>query len=738
MKKFTAVCLGFLLVLGACGSSDDGSAPTVGALIDDRGNGGGGSGIAPGVVPGLFASSLQSFDSCDAFLAHVKAEALERVTAYGLPGQGYGWGGPIPFAAAETAAFDSAADGGLATRAAGQVEEPASFSTTNVQEVGVDEPDIVKTDGTRILAVTQNLLHYIDVSGDEPVLRGTLAIPGWNSEILMSGDTAIVAGTVGRYDITPRLASGTFAPDYGYSDISVFTEVDLSDPNDLQVRRTLYVDGRYLSARMVGSTARMVFTSAPVGLDFVLPANGGLRGEKRAEEVNREVIEESTLDNWLPYYILADGDGNEIDEGTLLGCETALAPPEFSGFGMTSVLTIDLDEGLDPSAAVGVLTDGDTIYASSESLYVATQRWIDWNTLDEQGARSAANTMTTYIHKFDISDPARTLYRASGAIDGFLLNQFAMSEFEGNLRVAATDRPVWGWWGSGGPDSASQVAVYSEQDGELVEIGAVGGIGKGEQIYSVRFVDDVAYVVTFRQTDPLFTVDLSDPSNPVVAGELELLGYSAYLHPLGDGLLLGVGQDGTEDGRITGSQISLFDVSEIAKPRRIDSLAFTGGNSEVEYDHRAFLHWAQTGLTVLPVQWWDYSDDYELEDVFLGALALEADFGGLEELGRISQVEPKTDDPWNYDWRGQIRRSLVIGDNLYTLSELGLQVLDLDSLAEVGFLELAGAYPQAYEGEAVEGDAGGTDGTIVPIAPPDEAPPSEEQAPPPAPPSEEG
>jgi len=717
--RLFAMSLGLLLVVSAC-TANPGSDEAVSSTRPAPTSGGGGGSA---VTPGLFASSLQAFDSCEGFLTYVKTEAAARVTAYGLPGQGYGFGGgPFieeDFAFAEVSRALGGDDGAATATTVASVG--GGFSTTNVQEVGVDEPDIIKTDGVRILALTQNQLSYIDVSSGEPVRRGSLTLPwGWNQEILMSGDTAIVAGISSRYEISPRVATGIFAPEYGYSEISVFAEIDLSNPDELTVRQTLYVDGRYLSARMVGDTARFVFTSSPVGLDFVIPAGGGLRGERRAAAVNREVIEESTIDNWLPYFILEDADGEVAAEGTLLGCESAFTPSEFSGFGMTTLLTVDLGEGIDPSAGVGILSDGETVYASTESLYVATQRWTDWNQLEEGDAREAADSMTTLVHKFDISDPATTTYRASGTIDGFLLNQFAMSEYEGRLRVASTDRPTWAWWGSAGPDSESQVAVYEERDGELVEVGSVGGLGKGEQIFSVRFVDDVAYVVTFRQTDPLYTVDLSDPTAPVTAGELDLLGYSAYLQPLEDGLLLGIGQNATEQGTATGSQVSLFDVSDLSNPKRIQNLTFTDGYSEVEYDHRAFLYWPATGLAVMPVQWWSYSDDYEVEEVFLGAVALDVGRNGIEEIGRLTHTELEEGaEPWSIDWRGQIRRSLVVGDKLYTLSELGLEASDLTTLADVAFIELDSPYGEfGYESDEghVDGPVATTDDTVVPFA----------------------
>ncbi len=202
----------------------------------------------------------------------------------------------------------------------------------------------------------------------------------------------------------------------------------------------------------------------------------------------------------------------------------------------------------------------------------------------------------TLIHQFSLDDGTGAAYVASGEVEGRLLNQFAMSEYNGDLRVATTTDN----WGNFGDQSESTVYVLRPSGADLEQISSISGLGKGEQIYSVRFIDDVGYVVTFRQVDPLYVLDLSDPANPVLDGELKIPGYSAYLHPVGDGLLLGVGQDATDEGRTTGTQLSLFDVSDPANPQRISTLPI-GGQSEVEWDHKAFLFWEPDGTIVLPV-----------------------------------------------------------------------------------------------------------------------------------------
>jgi uncharacterized secreted protein with C-terminal beta-propeller domain len=249
-----------------------------------------------------------------------------------------------------------------------------------------------------------------------------------------------------------------------------------------------------------------------------------------------------------------------------------------------------------------------------------------------------------------------------------------MSEREGFLRVASTEEPSW-WDGPGERrENESFVTVLEERDGRLAQAGRVDGLGRGERIYAVRFIDDVGYVVTFRQVDPLYTVDLSDPRSPAVLGELKILGYSAYLHPVGEKLILGLGQDATAQGRTRGTQLSLFDVSDLRNPQRLHQRELgSDSSSEAEYDHRAFLYWPATKLAVIPIELYGESS------VFAGAIgfSVERD-AGINETGRVQH------DTSNYP--SPIRRSLVVGDKLYTLSDLGVKSSRLDNLADVAWM----------------------------------------------------
>ncbi|MBA2555825.1 MAG: beta-propeller domain-containing protein, partial [Chloroflexi bacterium] len=269
---------------------------------------------------------------------------------------------------------------------------------------------------------------------------------------------------------------------------------------------------------------------------------------------------------------------------------------------------------------------------------------------------------------------------------------FSMSEHEGHLRVATTDGSA-GWQGDDrGPSSESYVTVLREDDGELVRIGRVDGLGRGERIYAVRFLGDLGYVVTFRETDPLYVVDLADPTRPALRGELKIPGYSSYLHPMGEGLLIGVGQDATLSGQTRGTQISIFDVSDPTDPKRLHQHTLEGGSSEAEYDHHAFLYWPETGQLVLPVESWEQRPSGAEKLTTGAAVFAVSDTAGIDRAGQISHQGRGSDaavgseDRWEEDWMARIRRSLVIGHRLYTMSDRGLLVSDLETLADVEWL----------------------------------------------------
>ena len=655
-----SLLLAMALVLGACAAGT--SNTTTGSTT---------AGPDPIDGPfGLYAAALERFDRCEDLLDYYVEHALDQVGPYGL--QGSWWGGPV-FMVDDVAAEDAA------VAAPGAGVAGVDYSVTNVQTEGVDEPDMVKTDGTHLFTLLDNRLLSTAVDGSDLTQLDVLEFRGqeWYSEMLLDGDTILLMGQSWS----------------GNSEVVTLVEVDASDPSDLSVARRMQIDGRYVSARMADGVVRLVIRSYPVGFEWVTPSGSGLRAEREATEANKEIIRNSTFDNWLPYFVQTDEVSGAESDGVLLDCNNVYAPPAFSGLATVTVMSFDLDaDGISTWTSDGVAAEGETIYGSTEALYVATQRWVDWAILNEEGsAADAAEEFQTHIHKFAYAGD-RVAYEGSGSVPGFLNGQWAMSEYDGDLRVASTLDP-WGWWTS--ETSESYMTVLRPNDGELVEIGQVGGLGKGERIYAVRYIGTTGYVVTFRQTDPLYVIDLSDPSNPTVEGELKILGYSAYLHPVGDGLLLGVGQDADERGRTEGTQFSLFDVRDPTNPQRIDQITFDGGYSAAEWDHRAFTSWLQEGLVFAPFQVWNWEPETEKETFDTGALAIrvEADAISHDATLRNGLTGPFTwcegDQPdcqqFPFDpWRAQVNRIVVIGDHVFTIGWNGIGVHVLETLETIG------------------------------------------------------
>jgi uncharacterized secreted protein with C-terminal beta-propeller domain len=613
--------------------------------------------------------ALVQFDACETFLEYVIDHGVDLVGPYGFDV------GPVFWDDMAGARLDGAE---FAAEADTAGEGGSAFSETNVQVEGVDEPDMVKTDGKRIVVISEGDLIVVDVTGDDPVETGRLGIGEFSIQnLFLEGDKVLLFGSAWGEGPLPLVESDAAISPIGGTPTIRIVEVDIAD--EPEIVRTMTIDGSFISGRMIEDSVRLVISSAPVGFEWSYPSGNGLRAEREATEKNREIVRNSTEENWIPYYVVADANGRIVNEGTLFDCDRATHPEEFSGLDMLSVVTIDFGSGLDVVDATGVLARGDTVYASADSLYVATQNWQTWRWLETGETRDRPEGPTTDIHKFDISGPRLTEYLASGEVDGYLLNQFAMDEHDGVFRVASTTTP--NWWGSG-PDSESRITVLRQIGDSLVPSGMVDGLGKTEQIYAVRFMGDVAYVVTFRQTDPLYTVDLSIPRDPKVVGELKIPGYSAYLHPVGDGLVMGVGQDATEEGVVQGTQVSIFDVSDLSDPQRLDTFTLSEGtNSQVEYDHHAFLFWE--GLAMIPVQQWWWDD--KGEEVFMGAVGLSV--GNDGELTEVGQVVHPGGDRKSWDWRAQIVRSVVVGDSVYTISPRGIMKSSLTDLEEQAWLD---------------------------------------------------
>jgi hypothetical protein len=413
------------------------------------------------------------------------------------------------------------------------------------------------------------------------------------------------------------------------------------------------VDGRYVDARHVGGVARVVVHSTP-RLPWVYPTDG--REPAEALRRNKEIAATAPIDAWLPRYRLHSSTGTS--EGNLVACDRISHPPVHSATSMLTVLTFPLPGELGTGDGVSIVADGDTVYGTGTSLYVAD---------DHRLAPTPSARPSTAIHQFDISQPGPPRHVASGEVAGSLLNQYSLSEHDGHLRVATTS-------GAPGipeqaPATQSSVTVLKRSGASLVETGRLDGLGVGERIYSVRFLGPVGYVVTFRQVDPLYTLDLSDPAKPRKVGELKITGFSSYLHPVGDGRLIGVGQEATDEGRALGTQVSLFDVANPGEPKRIAQHHVPGGYSEVEFDPHAFLHHPEKDLVALPVL--EIGTDTPAA-VGAGVLVLRLRDGTFTSAGTVRH-QSAAGDPG-------IRRALVIGDDLWTVSSSGAQVNRIDGM----------------------------------------------------------
>ena len=547
--------------------------------------------------------------------------------------------------------------------------------------------------------------------------------------------------------------------DYYYRTTSFtkITVLDLTNRSSPQVTRELYIEGSYQTARESGGTVRMVsygwmevyglqtwleFDYTYWDLDWESPEREKRWMEKMNETIayNDKVIDSTSLDNLIPRIYEKSGSNitthkySESGEGN---CQDFAAASDGAGQGVTSILTLDLLEDTFSFNADHILSNWATVYASGNVMVMAESAWDSWWFW---GDEDTENNEMTNLHVFDISNPGQTDYIASGRINGTIQDQFSLSEYNGNIRVCSTTGQWGRWWMEDPEPMVSHVFVLglNTEETQYDVIGHVGGIAEDEQIWSARFVGDKAYLVTFRNIDPLWTIDLSEPTNPRVIGELEVPGVSTYIHPMGDDHLLTIGIAGDEDGLEWGvTQISIFDVSDFSNPVLESSLRLTPAPeneydwsysySEATYEHKAFQYWEADGLLAIPMSTQRYYSDVKEID---GRLYYSSGYEYLSKLMLINAKPGEDLEVYNeidhssfynssYWWdNSDVRRSIFMGggDYIYAISEKGVTAHNVDTMERTGFVELPSDnkpnYVDYYYAEvvdAIEPDEDGDD-----------------------------
>ncbi|MGH3432331.1 MAG: beta-propeller domain-containing protein, partial [Thermocrispum sp.] len=410
-------------------------------------------GTKPVGAPGV---QLVAYDSCASALRELREAAVKQVGPYGLNG---------PDVIYDRAGAPMAAESASAKQSA----EPVTpeHSTTNTHEAAADEPDLVKTDGKRLVSVLDDgKLRVVDVASRE--VTGTVELKGaYPTGLFLDGDRALVLAPGGQ-PIGP--AEGRIAP---HAESVRIVQVDLT--GDGSITGDMTVEGGYVDARATDGVARVVIRSGP-RLEWTHPA--GRHSDAAATERNKQVIRRSSIDDWLPRYELRAA-GSETS-GRLVDCARVSHPKPSTGTSLLTVLTLDVDGKLDRGDPVSVTGSGATVYGTGENLYVAdddTGRFGPMPTADIAPRRP--DKQRTKVYQFDVSGSGAPQFVASGAVDGALLNQYSLSEHDGHLRVATTTTDWATPRQSGPPDSESAVAVLRREGERLEEVGSIGGLGKG-------------------------------------------------------------------------------------------------------------------------------------------------------------------------------------------------------------------------------------------------------------------
>ena len=675
---------------------------------------------------------LYNYDDCAALEVALKASIEEEARTSLLQAVDemyYYWGGGWLEDGAEMAMDDSSATSGSTAPTTKARTEGTDYSGTNNQEQGVDEADFVKTDGYHIYFLDDGVLNIMDVPEFGQIeFASSTEVEGYPSAMMLDGDNLVVISSVYSWaldsddPLADRMGWGDAWNGWRTSTLTKFTVYDVSNSSEPSVSRELYIEGNYMTAREVDSTVRAVthtwmdipglktWLEYPEGywnLDYDDPNRRVIREQAAAAAMihNSEILRDITLEDILPQ--VHERVGNEIITHHMNGedCSDFVAPLYSFNKGFTSIFTIDLLSQDLEFEADHIVGNWPMVYASQDVLVITENAWDWWwfwgnDEMDE----------STNIHTFDISQPGATSYTGSGRVDGTILDQFSVSEYDGVVRVATTTGQWARWWMDNPEPMQSHVVTFGhafDMDSgkhSLEELGRVDGIAYNESIWSARFVEDRAYIVTFENMDPLWTINLSDPTDPQIMGELEVPGVSTYIHPLSDDAILTIGLGPADEETGLGldwshTRLSLFDVSNFSDPQLSQVLSlspvddpddgWSWAYSEATWEHKAFQYWAPKGMLAIPMNTYRYDYFYDDEgkyhydyDWVSKLMIVNVSETGLEIHGEVDHSEFYDDEETRWWNSYNIRRSIFMGDYIYAISHGGITVTHLDTLNE--------------------------------------------------------
>lgn len=579
------------------------------------------------------------------------------------------------------------------------------YSETNVQVQGVDEADTVKTDGKYIYKITDNQLIIAKAYPvEEMEVVNTLQFDGEVQPLEMYVDDRYLTVILNQNYYWRQVYPAPAPPFENSVKVLIY---DLADRSKLKQVREIELDGSYLSSRKIGDTLYLI--------------NNKYIPLYRLQEQPEELLTPAYRDSL---------EGGEIQR---IGYEEICYFPGSPQPNYLLIAGVDLGSLSTKKMEVKTyLGAGQNIYSSLENLYVAVPeyRYEQVQPLPEPADTEGSNTsamsrmiavmpaeVNTSVYKFNLQ-AGDTNYLGKGSVPGNILNQFSMDEHEGYFRIATTLQKL--------PVRTGEVELTNNLyilDQSMNQAGKIENIAPGEKIYSVRFMGDRGYMVTFKTVDPLFVLDLQDPNRPAVLGELKIPGYSNYLHPYDENHIIGFGKEAVEveephwSGKGTvknayylGMKVALFDVSDVSNPKEKFKIEIgdRGTESELFWNHKALLFDREKGILSFPVTVCDIDPATVTKDDYLAQKAPRLAYGqpvfqgafvynlsaeeGFTLKGMITHHPPgavvNLQNAGRYDYNRDISRSLYIGDTLYTLSNSYLQANDLNTMEEQGKLEI--------------------------------------------------